>query len=216
MSSNKMVLSSFTENENFYSCCTNFYESDIVRFLLGDSFHPGGIELTKQLTNTFNLKPGNLLIDIACGLGNSLIQTINLFQVVGIGIDLSFTNLQRALVRGKKGNIDTQFALIQADTHNLPFRSSSTKSIMSECSLCIFLNKSKAINEIFRVLEYDGQFGFTDVTKTREWPSELNDMFYRVACIADAKSTEVYMELLEVGGFSDIETDCNECYSPPR
>ena len=30
-------------------CCAMAYGSDAARFLLGDSFHPGGVELTIEL-----------------------------------------------------------------------------------------------------------------------------------------------------------------------
>jgi arsenite methyltransferase len=30
-------------------CCAALYESDAARLLLGDSFHPGGVELTERL-----------------------------------------------------------------------------------------------------------------------------------------------------------------------
>jgi hypothetical protein len=55
------------------------------------------------------------------------------------------------------------------------------------------------------VLKQGGQFGFTDVTKTKDWPHKLNDMVHRVACIADAKSIEEYSKILEIGGLSQIE-----------
>ncbi|GAH04319.1 unnamed protein product, partial [marine sediment metagenome] len=29
--------------------CCNFYEHDIIRVLFGDSLHPGGLTLTKEL-----------------------------------------------------------------------------------------------------------------------------------------------------------------------
>ncbi|MHA2028012.1 MAG: class I SAM-dependent methyltransferase [Candidatus Kariarchaeaceae archaeon] len=205
MNINSVDLTDFSDEVDFYTCCTNFYESDIVKFLLGDTFHPGGVELTMQLAGTFNLIPGNLIVDIACGVGTSLKQIIKKFEIVGIGIDLSFTNLQRALIQGKIHAVDTQLALIQADSHSLPFRSSSAKSIMSECSFCIFLSKTQVSKEIFRVLKQGGQFGFTDVTKTKDWPHKLNDMVHRVACIADAKSIEEYSKILEIGGLSQIE-----------
>lgn len=206
MNTPELNLLSITKESNFQSCCTNFYENDVVKFLLGDSFHPGGLDLTLELVKTFKLSAGENIIDIACGLGTSLIEIINRFEVVGIGLDLSFTNLQIALERAKKKRVETQLTLIQADTHTLPFRSGSTKSIMSECSFCIFIDKNTVASEINRLLEYGGIFGFTDVTKIKDWPHNLSDMFLRIVCIADAKSPEEYAMVLEEQGFSIIES----------
>lgn len=199
------TITNFTSEENFYSCCTNFYESDIVKFLLGESFHPGGVEITLMLAQTLNLKPGNTIIDIACGLSTSLMQIIPNFQVFGIGIDLSYHNLSIAIKRANSNGVGYNLALIQADSHNLPFRSFATTSVMSECSFCIFLDKPKASNEIYRVLEVNGSYSFADVTKIKEWPSDLSEMFYRVACISEAQTVERYSEILQQGKFSQIE-----------
>ncbi|GAI53065.1 unnamed protein product [marine sediment metagenome] len=37
------------EANEIKACCATFYQSDIVRLLLGDVFHPGGLELTGYL-----------------------------------------------------------------------------------------------------------------------------------------------------------------------
>lgn len=205
MTVDEKVFSNFTNEDNFYSCCTNFYESDIVKFLLGESFHPGGVEITLMLAQTLNLKPGNTIIDIACGLSTSLMKIIPKFQVFGIGIDLSYHNLSIAINGAKLNGLDYNLSLIQADSHNLPFRSFATASIMSECSFCIFLDKTKASNEIYRVLEINGGYSFADVTKIKEWSTSLSEMFYRVACISEAQTVERYAEILERAKFSHIE-----------
>ncbi|MCE7737207.1 MAG: methyltransferase domain-containing protein [Candidatus Heimdallarchaeota archaeon] len=205
MTVDQQVLTNFTDEDNFYSCCTNFYESDIVKFLLGESFHPGGKEITLMLARTLNLKPGNTIIDIACGLSTSLMQIIPKFHVFGVGIDLSYKNLSIAISRVKTKGLDYNLSLIQADSHYLPFRTLTAASIMSECSFCIFLNKTKASNEIYRVLKVNGTYSFADVTKIKEWPSDLSEMFYRIACISEAQTIEKYSEILEQAEFSQIE-----------
>ena len=37
------------------TCCATFYQSDIVRLLLGDVLHPGGLELTGYLGTVIGL-----------------------------------------------------------------------------------------------------------------------------------------------------------------
>ena len=49
------------------ACCANFYQSDIVRMLLGDSLHPGGPELTHHLGEVLKLGQGDRVLDVACG-----------------------------------------------------------------------------------------------------------------------------------------------------
>ena len=38
------------------TCCATFYQSDIVRLLLGDVLHPGGLELTGYLGTVVGLR----------------------------------------------------------------------------------------------------------------------------------------------------------------
>ncbi|MGC8474701.1 MAG: SAM-dependent methyltransferase, partial [Candidatus Dormibacteria bacterium] len=56
------------------SCCANLYSSEAVRLLVGESFHPGGIELTRRLADLLDLRPGDEVLDIASGPGTSAIE----------------------------------------------------------------------------------------------------------------------------------------------
>src|SRR5260370_34817694 len=55
------------------SCCAAVYASDWVRQLLGESFHPGGLALTRRLGTLLDLGPGKRLLDVAAGKGASAI-----------------------------------------------------------------------------------------------------------------------------------------------
>jgi hypothetical protein len=44
--------------EGVKACCVALYQNDYVRLLLGDSFHPGGEELTRQLGLVLGLGAG--------------------------------------------------------------------------------------------------------------------------------------------------------------
>jgi uncharacterized protein DUF5655 len=43
----------------------------VTRFLLGDSFHPGGLKLTGQLGRKLSLSPTSRVLDVACGKGTT-------------------------------------------------------------------------------------------------------------------------------------------------
>jgi hypothetical protein len=47
-------------------CCATFYQSDLVRMLLGLIFHPGGLALTRHLGERIGLGPGARVLDMAC------------------------------------------------------------------------------------------------------------------------------------------------------
>jgi hypothetical protein len=52
-------------------CCARLYESEIVRRLLGESFHPGGTALTERLAALLELSPDHVVLDAASGKGTS-------------------------------------------------------------------------------------------------------------------------------------------------
>jgi len=72
--------------EEVKSCCAALYESDWARLLLGDSFHPGGMALTKHLGATLGLRPGLRVLDVASGKGTSALALARvLSSKVGLG-----------------------------------------------------------------------------------------------------------------------------------
>ena len=44
--------------EEIKACCAAAYSSPAARFLLGDSFHPGGAALTSRLARALQVGPG--------------------------------------------------------------------------------------------------------------------------------------------------------------
>ncbi|MFC2003342.1 hypothetical protein ACFLV4_05300 [Chloroflexota bacterium] len=55
------------EAREIKTCCATFYQSDIVRLVLGDVLHPGGLELTGYLGTVTRLNSADQVLDIACG-----------------------------------------------------------------------------------------------------------------------------------------------------
>src|SRR5437762_8621278 len=78
------------------SCCARLYESDFVRLLLGDSFHPGGLKLTTRLGELLKLGPHSRVLDVACGPGISAVHVAETFGCEVVGIDYSNENVEYA------------------------------------------------------------------------------------------------------------------------
>ena len=47
------------------ACCVQLYSNDWVKILVGESLHPGGLELTQHLGQVLGLGPGRTLLDVA-------------------------------------------------------------------------------------------------------------------------------------------------------
>jgi len=57
--------------ETLKACCVAAYEQDLVALLLGESYHPGGLDLTRHLARALDLRPGQRVLDVAAGAGTT-------------------------------------------------------------------------------------------------------------------------------------------------
>ncbi len=59
-----------TTEQNVKQCCAAFYDSDMARLLLGDSFHPGGTRLTDRLGQLTQLTRDSRALASTRGVAN--------------------------------------------------------------------------------------------------------------------------------------------------
>lgn len=183
-------------------CCANLYESDLVRYLLGDSFHPGGSETTRRLANMLSLSPGSRVLDVACGKGTTAVFLAKKFGCKVVGVDYGGQNVEvsRALAQAEKLEGRVQFE--RSDAENLPFRDESFDTVICECAFCTFPQKAVAAAEFNRVLRPGGRVGISDLTRVEAFPAELDGLLARIACIGDAQTVENYTAYLRHAEFS--------------
>ncbi len=182
-------------------CCAAFYGSDLARLLLGDSFHPGGIELTRHMGSLLQLSPQSHVLDVACGRGTSAFQLAEAFGCKVTGIDLSDDNLEAASVAAEERGISHRVTFRNADAEKLPFGDSAFNAIICECAFCTFPDKPRAAREFVRVLQPKGQIGISDLTRTAEAIPELDGLLAWIACIGDALPAGRYQSILSGAGF---------------
>jgi ubiquinone/menaquinone biosynthesis C-methylase UbiE len=190
--------------ETLKTCCASFYESDIVKRVLGENFHPGGERLTLRLGNVLELGPGMKVLDMACGSGATSIALAKGFGCSVTGIDLGSGNLVRARVRAEEAGVAHLTEFIEMDAEALELGDGTFDVVVSECALCTFTDQPKALSEAYRVLRPDGRIGVTDVVVERELPPRAQSVLFHVACISGALPVRGYLYAMEGAGFRDI------------
>ncbi|HZA25315.1 MAG TPA: class I SAM-dependent methyltransferase [Dehalococcoidia bacterium] len=72
-----------------FTCCADLYGFPLVRALLGDSWHPGGLALTRAVVKPLGLSKDHRLLDVACGLGASalMLAQVHRCRVTGVDVD---------------------------------------------------------------------------------------------------------------------------------
>jgi arsenite methyltransferase len=195
-------LSPLDLETDFKGCCARLYESDAVRWLLDDQLHPGGERLTLRLAELAGVVPGTRVLDVACGSGATVLLLARELGCVTVGVDLGARAIEQA-TRATPAGAHASFLL--ADAEALPLPDASVDVALSECSLCTFPDKPRAIGEMARVVRPGGTIAIADVTADPDaLPEQLRSAAARVACVAGARSAGDYASLLRDAGCTPL------------
>ncbi len=207
-------MTGMTTDREIKVCCAIFYQSDLVRMLLGDIFHPGGLALTRYLGARIELGPGDQVLDVACGRGASAVQLAEQFGCHVTGLDYGAENIAAAEAHAAERGVGALTSFRQGDAEGLPFDGGTFDAVISECSFCTFPDKAMAAAEIARVLRSPepaegkpgGRLGLTDMTVSGRLPEDTlcESLLAWVACVGGAGTLEEYVTTLQAAGFVDF------------
>ncbi|GAC1438699.1 MAG: hypothetical protein NVS1B11_27800 [Terriglobales bacterium] len=202
MATNNDKIRVRSDQEQVKTCCATLYESDVTRFLLGDSFHPGGLQLTGELGRMLGVGPASRVLDVACGKGKTAVFLAKEFGCEVFGIDYGEQNVADARSLAHADHVDSRVQFERGDAEDLPFADGAFEAVICECAFCTFPDKVASAWEFFRVLRRGGHVGISDLTRERTLPVELDGLLAWIACIGDAQTLDGYTALLRDAGFT--------------
>jgi arsenite methyltransferase len=189
--------------EALKACCAAVYSSEAARWLLGDSFHPGGVALSRELLDSLDARPGHRLLDVASGPGTTALGVASASGADVVGVDLSAANVATARAAAAQAGLADRVDFVEGDAERLPFEDASFDGALCECAFCLFPDKAGAASEIARVLRPGGRLALSDVTANPERLSdELRTVSAWAACVADARPLEEVVETLAAAGLA--------------
>jgi arsenite methyltransferase len=190
------------------ACCAAAYSGDAVALLLGESYHPGGLALTRRLAAALDLRAGQRVIDVASGPGTTARLLAAEYAVTVEGVEFGEPAVHRARAAAAEAGQSGRVRFHHGDAERLPLPDAVADAVVCECALCTFPGKQAAAAEFARVLRPGGRAGITDVTVTGGGlPEELTTLSAWAACIAGARPARQYAELLAAAGLRVIHTE---------
>jgi arsenite methyltransferase len=184
------------------SCCASLYEHPATRWLLGGDLHPGGQRATRRALELIGLRPGERMLDVASGTGDSAILATREFGAIAAGVDYGSHAVRDAQARADAAGLCDRVGFVVGDAEALPFGDAEFDAVLCECSLCVFPDKERALGEIHRVLRPGGRLALADVVVDRNrLPERLDGALAAIACIGEALSRREYWGLLGRMGF---------------
>ena len=182
-------------------CCALLYELPVTSLLLGESFHPGGNKLTRQLAEQALVSAESHVLDIACGQGNTARLLADEFGATVTGVDYSSTLLATARQLTAAAGLSQRVQFQHADVQQLPAADQTFDVVFCECALCTFVDAPRALAEMVRVLKPGGRLALSDIILNAPVPEELQSALGQALSIAGARTVADYQQLIVDAGF---------------
>ena len=184
------------------ACCAISYSHPAARWLLGESFHPGGLDLTARLAGLMDLGPACRVLDVGSGLGTSSVFLAKTLGCETVGVTLESDGVAAGVDRARLEGVGRLASFVQGDIQEVKLEASSFDAAMLECVLSIVPDKRMALRRTHAALKPGGLLGITDVTVNGRLPPELDGLAAVVACVGSALSLDGYASLAADEGFA--------------
>ena len=181
------------------ACCSSLYGHPLAELLVGESFHPGGLESTRKLLAAGGLRAGTRLLDVGCGLGASARLAATEFSFEVDAIDFSADVVARA--ESEAGSSNVRWA--SAEVAALPFEDGTFEAVLAECVLST-TDRPGAFAELRRVIRPGGVLLVSDVWVATEASPILaaNPVLGATLCVTGAWRPGELESIAPASGFA--------------
>ncbi|KAL6010125.1 Phosphoethanolamine N-methyltransferase [Asimina triloba] len=179
----------------------------ILRYecVFGEGFvSTGGIDTTKEFVAKLDLKPGQKVLDVGCGIGGGDFYMAENFDVEVVGIDLSINMVSLALERaiGRKCSVEFEVA----DCTKKTYPDSTFDVIYSRDTILHIHDKPALFRTFYKWLKPGGTVLISDYCKrsgplTAEFEEYIKQRGY------DLHDVEHYGQMLKDAGFNEVTAE---------
>ncbi|GLV55367.1 arsenite S-adenosylmethyltransferase [Dictyobacter sp. S3.2.2.5] len=161
------------------------------------------------------LKEGEKVLDLGSGGGIDVLLSARRVGPGGFAYGLDMTDDMLAIAernRQEAGIQNVQF--LKGIIEDIPLPDNSIDVVISNCVINLAADKGQVLREAQRVLVPGGRFAVSDIIFQGQIPPALrSDLESWAGCIAGALEENVYRQLLQQAGFTDIEVEVTRRYT---
>jgi SAM-dependent methyltransferase len=165
------------------------------------------------------LSPGEVVLDLGSGGGIDVLLSAKRVSPGGKAYGVDMTDEMLELARKNQleaGAENVEF--LKGSIEELPLPEGHVDVIISNCVINLSTEKSRVLEEAFRVLKPGGRFAVSDVVflgDRQRLPSELlATVGLWTGCIAGALSKDEYEGMLADAGFEEVSVEVTNTYDP--
>ncbi len=166
-------------------------------------------------TALIELKQGETVLDLGSGGGIDVLLSAKRVGPTGKAYGLDTTDDMLALARENQRQAGaTNVEFLKGEIEDIPLPDNSVDVIISNCVINLSADKSRVLNEAFRVLRPGGRFAVSDVVVRGKVPESVRQsMLLWVGCIAGALEENDYRARLLTAGFVDVDLEPTRTYN---
>ncbi|KAJ6800848.1 phosphoethanolamine N-methyltransferase 1-like [Iris pallida] len=195
-----------TDDRGFQRFLDNvqYKTSGILRYerVFGEGFvSTGGIDTTKEFVAKLDLKPGQRVLDVGCGIGGGDFYMAENFDVDVVGIDLSINMVSFALERAIGRKCSVEFEVVDCTTKIYP--DNTFDVIYSRDTILHIQDKPILFKNFLKWLKPGGKVLISDYCMKSGKPSEEFSEYIKQRGY-DLHDVDAYGQMLKDAGFHEV------------
>ncbi|CAN1180343.1 Phosphoethanolamine N-methyltransferase [Linum perenne] len=161
----------------------------------------GGIETTKEFVGKLDLKPGQKVLDVGCGIGGGDFYMAENFDVEVVGIDLSINMVSIALERAIGLKCAVEFEV--ADCTKKTYPDNTFDVIYSRDTILHIQDKPALFRSFYKWLKPGGKVLISDYCRCAGTPSDEFAEYIKQRGY-DLHDVKAYGQMLRDAGFQEV------------
>jgi ubiquinone/menaquinone biosynthesis C-methylase UbiE len=167
------------------------------------------LRMTRKVTDTLGLRPGEHLLDAGCGPGETAVHVARTTGVRVTGITVSGFEIDRANERARAGGVGDRVTIQYGDFMDLPFPDETFDAVLALESLQNAPDLGRVLGELYRVLRPGGRISLSDFSLESDREPERIRQFMAAIELHELPTLAQWLDHLRTAGFEVEEyTQC--------